>query len=83
ISLFHLVELMSSNGAKILRDESRGTFKVGAAADAAVFDVETPFTVDPAAFRSKGRNTPFEGMTVYGKTLLTVCGGNIVFNDMQ
>lgn len=83
ISLFRLVELMSSNGAKILRDESRGTFKVGAAADAAVFDVETPFTVDPAAFRSKGRNTPFEGMTVYGKTLLTVCGGNIVFNDMQ
>lgn len=83
IRLAKLIELMSCNGAKILRDGARGTFKVGAAADAAVFDVETPFTVQSDSFRSKGRNTPFEGMEVYGKTLLTVCGGSIVFNDMQ
>ena len=28
---------------------------------------------------SKGKSTPFEGMKFYGRTELTLCGGNIVY----
>ncbi len=83
ISLPRLVELMSANPAKILRDPARGTLRVGSAADVAVFDVETARRIDPASFRSKGRNTPFAGMETYGKTLLTVAGGNVVYRNME
>lgn len=80
IDLDKLIRLMSCNGAAILRDDSRGTLRVGAAADVAVFDIDTPYVIDPASFKSKGRNTPFEGMEVYGRTLLTICGGKIVYS---
>ena len=80
IGLDKLIRLMSCNGAAILRDNSRGTLRVGAAADVAVFDIRTPYVIDPAIFKSKGRNTPFEGMEVYGRTLLTICGGSTVYS---
>ena len=79
ISLMRLVELMSTNPARILSDPQRGTLAVGTPADIAVFDIENPYTIDAYTFRSKGRNTPFDGMRVYGKTLMTVCGGNIIY----
>lgn len=79
IDLNRLIELMSTNPAIILKDRSRGTLKVGAAADIAVFDIATPYVIDPSTFKSKGRNTPFEGMEVYGKTLLTISGGRIAY----
>ena len=51
----------------------------GERADIAVFDLEQEFTVDPDQFVSKGKSTPFEGMKLYGRTELTLCGGNIVY----
>ena len=78
IDLNRLIELMSTNPARILKDRSRGTLKVGAAADIVVFDI-APYVIDPSTFKSKGRNTPFEGMEVYGKTLLTISGGRIAY----
>ena len=51
----------------------------GEAADIAVFDLEAEFAVDPAEFLSKGKSTPFEGMKFFGRTELTLCGGNIVY----
>lgn len=79
IRLDRLIELMSCNPARILGDDSRGTLRPGAAGDVAVFDIATPYSICADTFRSKGRNTPFEGMEVYGKTLMTICGGNIVY----
>ena len=75
--------LMSANPARILGDPKRGTLAVGAYADVAVFDVERPYRIDPESFRSKGRSTPFAGMEVCGKTLLTVAGGRIVYRNME
>ena len=83
VTLPKLVELMSSNAAKILGDSQRGTLRVGAAADVAVFDVETPWIIDPEQFRSKGRNTPFAGWEVYGKCLMTVCGGKVIYRESE
>lgn len=47
--------------------------------DKAVFDLETPFTIDSAGFLSKGRSTPFQGMEVYGLCMETVYKGKTVY----
>lgn len=51
----------------------------GAPADFAVFDPETRWTIDPEAFASLGRATPFAGREVTGQIQMTVCGGEIVW----
>ncbi len=47
--------------------------------DFSIWELDTAFVVDPAQFLSKGQATPFEGRTLYGKNVLTVCDGNIVY----
>ena len=49
--------------------------------DFTVWDLEAEDTVDPDRFLSKGRSTPFAGRRVYGKCLLTVCDGKIVYQS--
>ena len=77
IGLEKLLELMSVRPAAILGRSAR--LAEGETADLAVFELETPFTVDPDTFLSKGRSTPFAGMRLYGRTELTLCGGEIVY----
>ncbi len=47
--------------------------------DFSVWDLNTEYTVNPTEFLSKGRATPFEGEKLFGKCLLTVCGGKVVY----
>ena len=46
-----------------------------------VWSLGDSYTVDPDEFLSKGRSTPFEGKTVYGRCVLTVYNGRIVYAD--
>jgi dihydroorotase len=55
-----------------------GTLKPGAAADIVVLDTTATWTVDPAAFASKSRNTPFAGRALTGRAVLTIVGGRVV-----
>ena len=55
-----------------------GTLRAGAPADVTVFDPERRWTVRPEEFLSKGRNTPYAGMTLIGRAVCTVVGGEIV-----
>jgi len=45
-----------------------------------VWDLDTPYEIDPAAFLSKGRSTPFAGWQVYGKCVMTVMDGKVVYS---
>lgn len=56
----------------------RPSLAAGAAADIAVLDLESEWVVDPASFRSKGRNTPFGGWKLAGKTVMTFLAGSLV-----
>ena len=47
--------------------------------DFSVWDLEDRYTIDPETFLSLGRATPFAGMEVQGRNLLTVCGGKAVW----
>lgn len=77
MSISQLIDSMSCKPARILHSD-RGTLKAGAVCDLTIFDLETLITVDPGTFESKGKNTPFAGKKLYGKHILTICGGKKV-----
>ena len=72
-----LTELMSTAPARRFGIESG--IELGKPASLAVFDVSTTYTIDPAAFASKGRATPFEGRRVRGRCVLNICRGKEVW----
>ncbi len=47
--------------------------------DWSVWDLDAEYAIDPGEFLSKGRATPFEGMRVFGRCLMTVCGGRVAY----
>jgi dihydroorotase len=69
-----LVTRLSSGPARLLNLPG-GSLAPGAAADITILDLNQPWTVDPAAFRSRARNTPFAGWTGAGLPWMTVVGG--------
>jgi dihydroorotase len=56
-----------------------GSLAVGAPADVTILDLEAGWTVDPARFQSKSRNSPFGGWAVTGRPWRTIVGGRIVW----
>ena len=42
-----------------------------------IIDPETRWTIDPAQFRSKSRNTPFGGWEVRGRAHTVIVGGEV------
>lgn len=74
VPLERAVELMTWAPARIL-DLPAGQLREGGAADITVFDPQGEWMVDPNLFVSKGRNTPFGGMTVRGIVRKTLCDG--------
>ena len=60
-----------------------GSIEAGAAADFAVLDTQTEYTIDPSDFATQGRSTPFEGWKVSGRTVMTVIGGETVYQQKE
>lgn len=73
-----LVERMSCAPARVFK-LAGGTLRRGAEADVTVFDPAVEWQVDPARFRSKGRNTPYAGMRLRGRVRLTVVEGRVIY----
>ena len=80
LPLFDLVERMSTAPARLMGIEG-GTLRPGSRADLVLFDPEEEWTVDPASFRSKSRNTPFSGWEVTGRVKRTIVGGETRYRD--
>lgn len=56
-----------------------GTLGPGAPGDVVLIDPAAEWTVDPAHFESKGKNTPLAGHTLRGRVAATVYGGEVVW----
>ncbi|MBQ8395776.1 MAG: dihydroorotase, partial [Oscillospiraceae bacterium] len=74
ITLEDMVKLMAIN--------PRVRFGIPFNNDFTLWDLEQGFKVDPSEFLSLGKATPFEGMALSGKCLLTVHNGEIVYNNL-
>ena len=78
IDLSTMVERMSAGPARVFGLPG-GSLEVGGVGDVTVFDPDGVWTVDPATFLSKSRNTPFTGWELTGRPCLTVVGGEVVW----
>jgi dihydroorotase len=72
-----LVERMACAPARLFKLPG-GTLRRGALADVTAFDPDVAWVVDPAGFRSKGRNTPYTGQTLRGRAELTIVDGRVI-----
>jgi dihydroorotase len=67
LTLLQAIDRISTAPARILGlSEHGGPLAPGARANLVVFDPEAAWTVDPAGFCSRSRNTPFAGRRVHG-----------------
>lgn len=78
ITLEKLIKLMCHNPRKRFglpeNDDEQGF---------SLWELDTPYKIDPSEFKSKGRSTPFEGFTVKGRCLLTVRDKKTVYEDIN
>ncbi len=82
VSLSRLVELLSTNPAKILRVPG-GSLGDGAPADVSILAPDLMVTVDTSKMRSKSKNTPFDGWTLRGGVAATIVGGRPVYVNAE
>ena len=71
LPLSRLLELMATN--------PRRRFGIPMDTGFSVWDLNAAYEIDPKEFLSMGRATPFEGRRVFGKNMLTVYGGQVVY----
>jgi dihydroorotase len=79
IPLTRIVELLSTNPARVMNLQGRGTLAVGARADVTIFDPAKKWTFHAAQSYSKSKNSPFDGRLLQGKVMATVVGGLFAF----
>jgi dihydroorotase len=82
LSLPELVNRMSTMPARIFNLPG-GTLAPGAPADVLVADPKASWTVNPAEFFSKSRNTPFSGLRLTGRAETTIVRGQVVYQRTQ
>ena len=80
ISLEKLIEVMSINPRRRFGFEG-GVIEDGAPADLTVIDLNRHFSIDPSDFVSMGKATPFTDWKVYGKVVMTLVEGEIVYDE--
>ncbi|MEO5589315.1 MAG: dihydroorotase [Gemmatimonadaceae bacterium] len=73
-----LVDKMSCAPARLFGLPG-GSLAKGMTADVTVFDPAIAWTVDQAEFLTKGRNSPYGGMTFKGRAVCTIVAGRMVF----
>jgi len=81
LSLARVAAVTSANPARILGLPGKGALLPGMDADLVVVDLELERTVDAAMLGSAGDFSIYEGRTLRGWPVLTVCRGCVVMRD--
>ncbi|MBL0240192.1 MAG: dihydroorotase [Chloracidobacterium sp.] len=79
IDLVRLVELCSTNPARLFKLIGRGTLAPGSFADITVIDPDLHWKYANASSHSKSKNSPFDGRQFTGAAVATIVGGKIVY----
>jgi len=78
LTLSQLVCKLSTNPARILGVPG-GSLREGGPGDITVLDLNHPWSVDVSQFKSKSRNSPFHGWQLPGRAVMTVVGGEVIW----
>jgi dihydroorotase len=80
LPLISLLRALTCAPADILRLPA-GRLAIGAPADFVVFDLDRPWQIAEDDFRSKSKNSPFDGRPVQGRAIKTIVGGRVVYDS--
>lgn len=78
LTLMEAIEKLTLKPARIL-GLSKGELKVGADADLTLIDLNRKQTIEVSKFKSKSRNSPFQGWELKGFAVLTIVAGKVVY----
>jgi dihydroorotase len=78
VTLSRAIEMLTVAPSKIV-SIPKGTLSEGADADVAIFDIKTEKEVDAKKFKSKGKNSPFNGWRLKGWAEMTIVSGEIKY----
>jgi dihydroorotase len=76
-----LIERMAKAPARILGLENG--IQPGRPADLTLIDPDKTYIVETENFKSKSRNTPFDGWSLKGKAVMTIVGGKIAYSEIK
>ncbi len=82
INLSEIIKKFTTGPAGIL-GFNEGTLSIGAKANVTILDLQNEWVVDKEKFQSLSRNTPFHGMRLKGKAVMTIHQGKIVYNKIS
>lgn len=80
ISLERMVELTSSNPAKILHLKNKGKIAKGMLADIVIIDPDKEYMYDKTINKSKSQNSPLINQKLTGAAIITMKSGRVVFD---
>jgi dihydroorotase len=80
LTLPQLIEKLTSRPAEIFKLDS-GTLGVGKLADVVIFDPSQEYKVEACKFKSKSKNSPFDGWSVKGRVLHTISSGKLIYSN--
>ena len=83
IDLVRLIEMCSTNPAKIFKLKNRGTLRVGSIADITILDPNLEWTYKNSESKSKSKNSPFDNRIFTGAAAATIVDGKIVYRMRQ
>ncbi|MFH1803710.1 MAG: dihydroorotase [Pseudomonadota bacterium] len=78
MSLLDVIGRLTVHPARLMK-LGAGTLAIGKAADLMMFDPDRAGKIDPYAFVSKSKNSPFDGRLTQGQVIRTVIDGRDVF----
>ena len=81
LTINKLSKIMSKTPAEILK-VNKGKVSIGYEGDLVIVDLNSKYTVDSMNFESKGKNTPFNGIELYGTVIRTIKSGKTVFKSI-
>lgn len=83
LPLADLSRMMSTGPAALLGvAQSKGEIAPGFDADIVLVELDTPYTVHANDFAGKSHNTPFDGVTLKGRVVVTLKGGQSTYSDL-
>ena len=81
LDLSRLVELTSVNAIKIFNLQTKGAIEKGKDADFTIVDLKANWRIDRSWLKSKCKWSPFDGMELTGKPIMTILRGHPVMRD--